>query len=236
MQRVGIFPTCLLKRRDKRLGDISRELFDHMGIPAQVFAPPPCCGWVPYTRGDWPRAREEARDWLQRAHSFDAVVIPSPSCVQFVRHYMSQLFAGDDPVQEMWEHVRSHTHELARYLDLIGYRPSREPLRGRCVLIPPCVSPHLPGVAESALALLQAIPDLDVHMLPRHRCCSWGGAFHQDMPELSRAMMETVMHSVQEAAPDFAVVLDPGCQPLLARVGQNVPIYHLAEVLAGHRP
>jgi len=44
------------------------------------------------------------------------------------------------------------------------------------------------------------------------------------------------MHSVQEAAPDFAVVLDPGCQPLLARVGQDVPIYHLAEVLAGHRP
>ncbi len=236
MQRIGIFVPGNKDVPNGRLKAALHTLTTHAAFDAHILTSPSSCGWMPYTQGDWRRARQEARAWLQYVQTFDTLAIPAPSCVQFVRHHMNILFAGHEDILERLEQVRARTWDLGRFLHHSGYTPPPRELHHTCVLVPSCVSPHLPGIVESAHALLSALPGLEVNVLPLHRCCSWGGAFHHNMPELSQAMMETIVEAIRPHNPHFVVVLDPGCIPLLRKVNGSLPVYHLIEVLAGVAP
>ncbi len=233
MGPIGIFVPDIDRETNERLVVALEGLTHRAPFEMSLLASPSSCGWVAYTRGDWRRARLEARTWLNQVHRYDVITIPSPACVQFVRHYMSILFAGDDVVQELLDHARGRTMDLGRLLHARAYTPPPANTPRRCVLVPSCVSPHLPGIVESARTLLAAVDGLEVHVLPLHRCCSWGGAFHRNLPELSRAMSETIAEAIRSSGADFAVVLDPGCLPLLREVAADLEVYHLAEVMAG---
>lgn len=240
MSRVALFTTELVMSVRPHTGLAAATLLQQAGVNVILMDTPRQCGWMAFSLGDARRARQEAAAWLDAAVSFSTIVVPSPAVVQYIRSYMPLLFNGDPHRLADLENVSAHTWELFTFLSDRPISSLSPVLPGRGVLIPPCPSPTFPNLREDLQKLISAQEDAHLDLIPLPHCCSWGGSFHLDMPELSAAMMDTLVEAVQPLRPDYLAVLEVGCQILLEealdRRGWALPVYHLAQVLTGDVP
>ena len=236
---VALFPTELMSIRP-RVGRAAGILLQRAGMKVTLMDTPAQCGWMAFTLGDARRARQEAEAWLDAVVTFPAIVVPSPAAVQYIRYYMPLLFNGDARRMADIDAVGARTWELFTFLSAHSTSTLSPVLPGRGLLIPPCPSPTFPHLREELQALIAPQDDTPLDVIPIPHCCSWGGSFHLDMPELSAAMMDTLVETAELFKPDYLAVLDIGCQILLEealdRRGWSLPVYHLAQVLTGDVP
>ncbi len=235
-QEVSLFPTQPVNIFHPQVGLAVADLLRQMHIQVHLLATPETCGWMAYTAGDHAAAKRQAQAWLLAGQEHKVILIPSPACVQFIRHTFPYLLADDPACAPLLSSLETRVLELTEFLSQLDLPPVRE-LQGRALLVPPCPSPHLPNLEEMGVGLLTRVPGLTLQSLPYPHCCSWGGTFHLDMPELSNAMMEILVDEIRNRSPEMVIVLEPAChyllRPYLSRAPHPLPIYHLAEVLAG---
>jgi L-lactate dehydrogenase complex protein LldE len=94
------------------------------------------------------------------------------------------------------------------------------------------------GLRDEPVRLLRAVRDLRLVDLPRaEECCGFGGFFSVKFSELSGAMLDTKLESVEASGADVVTATDASCLMHiaggLARRGSKVRAMHLAEILAG---
>ena len=93
------------------------------------------------------------------------------------------------------------------------------------------------GLRDEPKQLLRAVEGLELVPLPgEETCCGFGGVFSVVYPEVSKAMMEAKLDSIQASGAEVVVAGDAGC---LMNVGgglrkRHSPVraMHLIEVLA----
>ncbi len=220
-----------------QVGLAARALLQRAGVSVDLMASPVRCGWMAFTASNSGRARREMLAWLEAAEGQGTIVIPSPAVAQFIRAYATLLFEEEPDLLARVQAVAKRTWELFTFLAARNMPPLAPALPGKGVLIPTCPTPVFPHLTEDISALLTDDARDRLPFIPSPHCCSWGGAFHLDMPELSAAMHDTLLDAAAPLAPDYLAVLDVGCQiyleEALDRRGSNLPVYHLAQVLTG---
>jgi glycolate oxidase iron-sulfur subunit len=111
----------------------------------------------------------------------------------------------------------------------------------------PCHLQHAQRVQAAPLAVLGAIPELRVRILPgSDKCCGSAGIYSLLEPEMSRAVLAMKVQELAEADPrPHAVVTgNPGCIMQIGAglrgAGLGIPVVHPVELLdesyerAGH--
>jgi L-lactate dehydrogenase complex protein LldE len=241
-EHVQLFATCLSENFYPHVLRATVELLEALGKRVGFPEGQICCGQPLFNSGFRKDARAVARAFLEAFRDREgALVAPSGSCVDMVRHHMVELFPPGDSEHDLARATASRTFELSEYLvrvlrvtdvgarfpHRVTYHPSCHQLRGL-------------GLREEAKALLRAVRDIDLVPLEEEEaCCGFGGAFSVIYPEVSRAMVEAKVEAIVKTGASAVVACDAGCLMNIAgalqKVGSAIRPLHLIEVLTAER-
>ena len=200
-------------------------------VPGQV-----CCGALAAHAGDAAAARAAARTNLL---AFDAVapglriVTNSAGCGAALKAYGEWL--ADDPLADRARAFAARVRDVSEVLAERGPRRAGA-LRLRVAYDAPCHLLHAQRVADAPLAVLAAIPGLELVALEgSDRCCGSAGIYSLLHPELSHEVLARKLDAIAAAAPDVVATGNPGCLMQIGAGallgGLDVTVCHPVELL-----
>ena len=238
--RVSLFVTCLADQFSPPAAAATVRLLRQAGCTVDFPQAQTCCGQPAFNAGYVRDARELAKHYLsvfeQALQTSEYVIAPSGSCGAMVHHY-PELF-HDDPVnlRRAW-HVTERTFELTQFLvDKLGVSSLETDLSGiKVAYHDSCHAMRNLGVRAQPRVLLEAA---GAQIIPwDESCCGFGGLFSVKLPDLSGAMMDRKLSSLETDAPEADVLTstDLGCLMQLggglSKQGKAIPVVHIAQLL-----
>jgi len=198
-----------------------------------------CCGQPAYNAGARSLALRLARRVIAESESHDFVVIPSGSCAGMLRRHYSGLFAGHGEWQPRAGALAEKTFELISFLtDVRRVAKIDLEFSHKVTYHDSCSGLRELGLWAQPRALLRSIAALSlVETAGGEVCCGFGGLFCVKYPEISDRMVSDKCAAVAATGAKVLLGADLGClmniAGKLSRLGSEVEVRHVAEVLAG---
>lgn len=236
--RVGLFVTCLVDLFRPTVGFAAVKLLEEAGCTVEVPALQTCCGQPAYNSGDKADTKLIARQVLDAFEGFDYVVVPSGSCGGMIKHHYLELFADEPALYQRAQHLAKRTYELVSFLtDVLRLEHVAARYEGVVTYHDSCSGLRELGVKEQPRRLLRSVDGLTLAELPGAEvCCGFGGTFCIKYPEISDKMVADKAADIVATGADTLLAGDMGCllnmAGKLARLGKEVRVRHVAEVLA----
>jgi len=228
--------TCLADVFYPEVGEKIVRLLRGLGVSVQFPAGQTCCGLPLFNSGYHAGAAAVARRTIALFGAAEQVVVPSGSCAWMVKHEYPGLMT-DPADRTAAERLAGRTHELSQFLvKRLGRRRFRSAVGGRLTYHDSCHLLRGLHESESPRALLRDLAGSEFVELPgSDECCGFGGSFSVRLPEVSTAILDKKLASVEATGADAVVACDAGClmqmRGGLSRRGSRVRALHLAEVL-----
>ncbi len=236
---VQLFVTCIIDTLYPDVGEAVVRVLQRAGAQVEFPSAQTCCGQPAYNAGLRDQALPLARRTIEVfENTAGAVIVPSGSCAAMIRHGYLELFADDDRWLARARRLAERTYELTEFLvdhlgvvDLGARWPGRLTYHASCHLLRDL------GVDRQPRALLAAVQGAELVELPYATdCCGFGGVFSVEHPEISAAMLERKIASIEASQSPVVVSCDAGCithmNGGLHRRGKTQRAVHIAEVLA----
>jgi L-lactate dehydrogenase complex protein LldE len=238
--RVAFFVTCLADQfgADSALSAV--RLLERFDCQVSFPQAQTCCGQPAFNAGYADEARDIARHFISvfeaALETTEYVVTPSGSCASMVHHY-PELFRNDPPTHARARAIAENTFELTQFLhDILEVRDAVSDLNGvRVAYHDSCHAMRNLGVRDQPRSLLKTsgatLLDFD------ESCCGFGGLFSVKLPELSTAMMNRKLESLEQDAhaADVLTSTDLGCLMQLggglSRRADAPRVVHIAQLL-----
>jgi L-lactate dehydrogenase complex protein LldE len=238
-RRVGLFVTCLVDLFRPTVGFAAVKLLEDAGCTVEVPALQACCGQPAYNSGDREDAKAIARQVIAAFAGFDYVVVPSGSCGGMIRTHYPELFADEPSMAEEAGDLASRTFELVSFLtDVLHITQVAANYAGTATYHDACSGLRELGVKAQPRRLLGSVAGLTLkEMATPELCCGFGGTFCVKYPEISDKMVSDKAADIAATGADTLLCGDMGCLLNMAgklrRLGKEVRVRHVAEVLAG---
>ncbi|MGO1166154.1 MAG: (Fe-S)-binding protein [Janibacter sp.] len=238
--RVALMATCI---GDTMFPDVARatvRLLERLGVDVEVPDGGTCCGQPMINTGYFDEAEPLVRNYARTFADFDAVVLPSGSCVGSVRH-QHELVArrsGDADLEKAVQHHAPRAYELSEFLvDVLEVTDVGASFPHTVAYHPTCHSLRMLGVGDRPRQLLESVEGLQlVDLAQAQECCGFGGTFALKNADVSTAMGEDKAQHAIDSGAEFLIAGDSSCLMqiggLLSRREAPVRTMHLAEVLA----
>jgi len=226
MPTVQLFATCLGDLVFPDAVDDAAALLGEAGFEVEFPRGQVCCGQPAFNAGHRAAARRVARTFVRAFSRGAPIVAPSGSCATMASRFLPEL-VGCEPFD---------TWELSAFLDAQGVELARRNEGRRVAYHDSCHMLRELRIADAPRRLLER-SGAELVPLPRpDLCCGFGGTFSVRQPEVSVAMADDKLAGAAGLGADALVSADPGCLMHLrgraARVGEGVPLVHLATALA----
>jgi L-lactate dehydrogenase complex protein LldE len=237
--RVGLFVTCLVDLFRPAVGFAAVKLLEQAGCVVEVPTAQTCCGQPAYNSGDKEDAKAIARQVVAAFEDYDYVVVPSGSCGGMIKVHYPELFADEPDMAARVQHLALRTYELVSFLaDVRGVERVAARYDGVATYHDACSGLRELGVKEQPRQLLRGVQGLTLTELPGAEvCCGFGGTFCIKYPMISDRMVADKAADILSTGADTLLAGDMGCllnmAGKLARLGREVRVRHVAEVLAG---
>ena len=237
--RVSLFVTCLVDQLWPSVGASAVEVLRRAGCEVEFDQRQTCCGQPAFNTGYRKEARVLARRFIEifEESNADAIVSPSGSCTAMVHHFR-ELFAEDEAWRERAERVARRTHEFASFLvNVLGVEDLGASFTGRVTWHDACHGLRDLNVHSEPRRLIRKVRGAEfVEMANADACCGFGGTFSVKYPEISVAILDNKIESIEKANVRAVVSGDASCLMQiggrLSRKASPVRAMHLAELLA----
>ena len=235
---VTLFLQCLVDAFAPEIGEAIFQVLRKLGLSVSCPADHTCCGQPAFNSGYHREARTAAENFLRRFKDADAIVCPSGSCVNMVRHHYQDLFKGDPEWIGPARHVAGRTFEFSEFLvDQLGVEDLGASYSGKVTYHDSCHLLRGLRVSEQPRKLLRRVAGLEfVEMYNSDYCCGFGGAFAVKYADISTAMVAEKVDNILATGADTVVGCDLGCllniEGMIRRRGLEIKVKHLAEILA----
>jgi L-lactate dehydrogenase complex protein LldE len=237
--RVGLFVTCLVDLFRPSVGFAAVKLLEDAGCSVEVPAAQTCCGQPAYNSGDKADAKTIARQVIDAFDGFDYVVVPSGSCGGMIKQHYLELLADEPASYQRAQHLAKRTYELVSFLaDVLKLERVEARYEGVATYHDSCSGLRELGVKQQPRKLLASVAGLSLKELPGAEiCCGFGGTFCIKYPAISDRMVADKAADIVATGADTLLAGDMGCllnmAGKLTRLGKDVRVRHVAEVLAG---
>jgi L-lactate dehydrogenase complex protein LldE len=237
--KVALFVTCLVDQLWASVGTSTVEVLRRVGCEVEFDDRQTCCAQPAFNTG----YRDEARQVAQRFITIfeeskaDAIVSPSGSCTAMVHHY-PELFAEDAEWLKRAERIASKTHELSSFLvRVLKKEDVGAHWSGRLTWHDACHGLRDLNLKSEPRKLISNVKGAEfVELDNADSCCGFGGTFSVKYPEISVAILDQKIESIERAGVQAVVAGDASCLMQiggrLSRNGSKVKVMHLAELLA----
>jgi glycolate oxidase iron-sulfur subunit len=229
---VALFRGCVMDTLFPHVHAATRRTLEANGYTVVEVKGQTCCGALHEHAGDRASAQALARENVAAfADSADYVVVNSAGCGALLKDYGHLL--GTERAEQVAAKVRDVTELLAD----AGPRPGA-PLPLDVAYDAPCHLQHAQRVHAAPLAVLRAIPELRLRLLPSSdKCCGSAGIYSVLRPDMARAVLDLKIQSFAEADPIPQVVTtgNPGCLMQIGAgtrtAGLEIRVAHPVELL-----
>jgi L-lactate dehydrogenase complex protein LldE len=236
--RASLMITCLGDLFYPEVGVRIVRLLRRLGVVVDFPDGQTCCGLPLFNSGYHRAARRVARRTVPLFRDSQYVVVPSGSCAWMVKREYPGLLKDDARAFTEAQALAGRTYELSQFLvAVLGASKLPSAVSGRVTYHDSCHLLRGLGEASAPRTLLGNLEGVDFVDLPgADQCCGFGGSFSVRLPDVSAAILDKKLASVEATGADCLVACDAGCLMQmgggLARRGSRVRALHLAEVLA----
>ncbi len=237
--RVALFVTCLVDLMRPRIGFAAIRLLEAAGCEVIVPEGQTCCGQPAFNSGDRAAAVQLAKKTIAEFEGYDYVVAPSGSCADQIRNEYPGLLAEDAKWHSRAVALATRVFELTDFLvNVAKIEKLDSNFTGTLTYHDSCTGLRAMGIKQQPRELLARLPGVTLkEMVGAEECCGFGGTFAVKFGEISAAIAERKCDSIRTAGADAVVGGDLGCllniEGKLRRMGDQTPVLHVAEVLAG---
>jgi len=246
MMTVALMVPCYIDVFFPRVGIATLELLEKLGVDVVYPKDQTCCGQPMANSGCYEEARATEEHCARVFGSFDCVVTPSGSCTHHIRNKFTA--GADSPekqklvrntydlVEFLYDVLKIREFPWATFAQKIALHTSCSAIRG-LNMASMSERVHDP-VFSKPQALLSGVSGVQVVEFERvDECCGFGGTFAATEEAISAKMGYDKLAFMRKATPDCIVSSDMSClmhlQGCARRQQQDIPFYHLAEVLNG---
>jgi L-lactate dehydrogenase complex protein LldE len=236
--KVSLFIPCLTDQFYPQTGMNTVRLLERLGVEVRYDQAQTCCGQPAFNTGYHEEARVLAMRFLDIFDTADYVVAPSGSCTSMVKVFYGDLLELPPAYKDRADALRPRIHELATFLvDVLGVDDVGASFHGRVSVHDSCHALRELGVRTQTRRLLSRVRGLElVEMDHADVCCGFGGTFAVKYADLSAAMGEQKIASIEAARVDAVTAVDSSClmhiEGMLRRKGSRTQVLHLADILA----
>ena len=171
-----------------------------------------CCGALHAHAGDLDAARALARRNVAAFERSGAelIAVNSAGCGAMMKEY-GHLLADDPAWSARAAAVSARVRDVSELLAAAGPKPGG-PLRLRVTYDAPCHLMHAQRIVAPPLAVLRAIPRLDlVPLAEADQCCGAAGIYNLIEPETSSAVLAPKLANIAATNAAFVATGNPGC-------------------------
>ena len=235
--RVALFATCLVDLVRPSVGFAAAKLLEKAGCAVEVPSQT-CCGQPAFNSGDRRTARDLALQMIEAFEGYDYVVVPSGSCGGMIAKHYPELFEHDPGLAIRAQNLAGKTHELVSFLtDVLGVMAVEAKHSGSCTYHDSCSGLRELGIKRQPRQLLGSVEGLElVELRDAEVCCGFGGTFAVKYGPISDQIVTEKAASVNATGAKTLLAGDLGCllniAGKLSRMGSEVEVRHVAEVLA----
>jgi L-lactate dehydrogenase complex protein LldE len=237
--RVALFVTCLVDLMRPRIGFAAIRLLEAAGCEVIMPDTQTCCGQPAFNSGDRAAASVLAKKTVAEFEGYEYIVAPSGSCADQIRNEYPGLLAFDPDWHGRAVALASRVYELTDFLVNVAKLDTLpSDFTGSVTYHDSCTGLRSLGIKHQPRELLGRLPGVTVReMAGAEECCGFGGTFSVKFGEISAAIAERKCDGIRAAGADAVVGGDLGCllniEGKLRRMGDQTPVLHIAEVLAG---
>lgn len=195
-----------------------------------------CCGALHAHAGATAEARTLARRNIEAfdRSGADFVAVNAAGCGALLKEY-GHLLADDADWSARAAAFGVRVRDVSELLAAAGPRPGGA-LSGTVAYDAPCHLLHAQRVATAPLAVLRAIPGLEMIPLPdADQCCGGAGIYNLVEPEVSRAVLAPKLERIASTGAGLVATGNPGCHMQigagLIRQGSVVRCVHPVDLL-----
>lgn len=242
-KKVALFATCLVDLWRPSVGFATKSLLEKAGFQVDVPGDQTCCGQPNWNNGDRKGVTKLAHHTINLLKPYDYVVVPSGSCADMIKNHYPVLLKDDPVWQEKAEFLAAKTYELTRFLvEVAKYKPEKSDGEAQLLAYQDsCSCRRGLGIKDEPRALLKAQGAYQVKDMPGEEiCCGFGGLFAARYGEVSSHMAGKKITNVKTTKAKVLTGADLGCllnlEGKLDADGEEISVYHIAELLNGDGP
>jgi glycolate oxidase iron-sulfur subunit len=210
--RVALLRGCVMEGLFAETNRATERTLTVNGYRVVATPPQRCCGALHAHAGEMNAARALARANIAafEASGADWIAINAAGCGAAVKEYARLL--EDDPAWStraaaVAARARDVTELLAAAGPLAG-----GPLPRRVTYDAPCHLLHAQRVADAPLAVLRAIPGLElVPLADADQCCGSAGIYNLLEPQLASRVLAPKLQRIAESGAEWVATGNPGC-------------------------
>ena len=235
---MSLFVTCIVDQVFPQVGIATTEVLERLGYQVHFPRAQTCCGQPAFNTGYTEEARKIARYFLDVFRDSEYIIVPSGSCTSMISHHFADLFQHDPKQLAEVHALEPRVWEFSRFLlEAAGVEDVGARFSGIVTYHDSCHALRELRVKSGPRKLLSKVQGLTLaEMSIAEECCGFGGTFSVKFPEVSGAMAQTKIDSIQKTGASTVVSVDSSClmqlQGVIDRAGLSIRTMHLAEVLA----
>jgi len=241
MKTPHLFIPCIVDQLYPETGLAAVRLLKHLGCEPRYNSLQTCCGQPAFNAGYHDDARMVAERFLEVFEDAEEIVSLSGSCATMIKIFYPQLeFPKHLHMQS--EKIKSKTYEITDYIvNQLNITDAGLSYNGRVAYHDSCHIMRELRIVDEPRALLKEVQGLELVELDlADRCCGFGGLFATKFPEVSVAMGEEKLASIQRAEVDLVVGCDSSClmqlQGIADKRGIKLNTKHIIEFLGDLLP
>ncbi len=235
--RVALLGGCMANVFFARLNEATVRVLQKNGCEVSVPSGQTCCGALHVHAGLRKPARELARKNIDAllAGNYDAILTNAAGCGSTLKEY-DELLEEDPAYAAKAADFKKRMKDVTEFLASIELNPNMAPLKYTVTYQDSCHLAHGQKIKIQPRKLLRSVPGLNFREMPMSDiCCGSAGIYNIVQNEMSMALLEKKMDSVNLVNPDVIATANPGCMLQLqagAKMhGKGQRVAHVVEIL-----
>ena len=236
--KASLFIGCLVDQFYPEVGESAVKVLRRLGVEVDFPQGQTCCGQPAFNSGFFKEALPLARRLLDLFADSEYIVTLSGSCGAMLKVFIPELFHNDPSLAERANALAERTYEFSQFLvNILGVTEVGARYEGKITYHASCHLLRELKASTESQSLIRAVRG--VHFIDMENatdCCGFGGTFSVKFPQISGAILEDKLRSIEATGADVLVACDSGCLMHIAgamsRRGMKVRPIHLAQLLA----
>jgi L-lactate dehydrogenase complex protein LldE len=249
---VALFVPCYVDQFFPHVAIAALTVLERLGLKVDVPEGAACCGQPAANAGFAREGHSTIARFVDVYAPYERIIVLSGSCALHVKQHAGEVAAHGGRTDAAGARVAERTTELCTFLhDEVGVdwiAGLGATYHGRVAVHIGCHALRGLGLAtpselqvrpfDKVRALLGAVRGLEIADLARpDECCGFGGTFAVGEPAVSTKMGRDRLRDMTTHGAQAVVSTDMSClmhlDGLARRERMGLPMYHVAEVLAG---